>query len=505
VVEFEHRLEAGDTIQLLPHGTGENFKRVDPSAYKGTGLAVQWIEIEGPLHPAWPPESYRRLFGDLPVKPIVAANRFEVHSSQPGQDAERLLRGFLPKAFRHPVTDDELQPYLELARRRLDEGFSFEHAMRTAYRAVLTSPSFLLRVERPGKLTDHALASRLSYFLWSSPPDEKLLALARQGRLTCDDVLHEETERMLASPKARNFVRDFTGQWLGLRKIDSTSPDEMLYPEFDEWLKVSMVCETESFFSEILKHDLSIENFIESDFSMLNERLARHYGIDGVQGLAFRKVILPKGIHRGGLLTHASILKITANGTTTSPVLRGVWVLENLLDQRPPPPPANVAAIESDIRGAATVREQLEKHRSVDSCASCHRKIDPPGLALENFDVIGGWREFYRSAGEGESIALQVKGDPVQYRKGPPIDASGSLENQQSFQNIDEFKLLLRGRKERVARCVASKLLTYATGEGITFSDRAEIDRLVEASRKSDFGLRTLLHAVIDSECFRRK
>src|SRR6185503_14887423 len=199
----------------------------------------------------------------------------------------------------------------------------------------------------------------------------------------------------------------------------------------------------------MLKNDLSIVNFIDSDFSMLNERLAQHYGIPGVEGLHLRRVSLPKGSHRGGLLGQAAILKITANGTTTSPVMRGVWVLENLLGQRPPPPPADVPVIEPDIRGAVTVREQLAKHRAVDSCASCHRRIDPPGFALENFDVIGGWREFYRSAGDGEPIALKVKGDPITYRKGPIVDASGVAFGDKSFQNIDEFKELLLEQKEQ--------------------------------------------------------
>ncbi len=507
VAEFENQLATGQTIQVLPYGTGDDFKRIDPVAYKGAGLAVQWVEVDGPLHRGWPMESHRRLFADLPLKSISTADkrRLAVDSDQPLIDAKRLLRQFLPQAFRRPATDAEVRTYLDLAQTLLKQGNSFEAAMRVVYRATLTSPSFLFRIEQPGRLNDYALASRLSYFLWSSMPDERLFMLAAEGQLSRSDVLAAEVERMLASPRALEFTRNFTGQWLGLRKIDDTAPDERLYPEFDELLKVSMVRETELFFEELLQHDLSLLNFIDSDFTMLNEPLARHYGIGGVAGLAFRKVALPPGSHRGGVLTHASILKITANGTTTSPVLRGVWVLENLLGQKPPPPPANVKAIEPDIRGATTIREQLAKHRSVESCAVCHQKIDPPGFALENFDVIGGWRDYYRSAGEGKPLTLRVRGEPVQYRQGPAVDASGTLANAKAFRDIDALKRLLREEKDLVARCVAAKLLTYATGEGITFSDRAVVEGLVDSIREKDYGLRTLVHAVVNSERFRTK
>jgi mono/diheme cytochrome c family protein len=506
VVTFEHHLEAGDTIQILPDGTGDGFRRIEPRNYKGPGLAVQWIEIDGPLYPQWPPESHRVLFGDLPLMPVTTASRrLTVDSEEPLADAERLLRSFIPRAFRRPAAESEVELYVGVARRRLDEGVSFEQAMRTAYRAILTSPSFLFRTEVPGTLDSHALASRLSYFLWSSMPDERLFALAKEQRLISADVLRGEVERMLNSSQAREFVQNFTGQWLGLRKIGETVPDKMLYPEFDELLQQSMVRETESFFSEMLEHDLSILNFIDSDFSMLNERLARHYGIPGVEGLRLRRVRLPKESHRGGLLGQAAILKITANGTTTSPVLRGVWVLESLLGQRPPPPPADVASLEPDIRGAVTIREQLVKHRAVESCATCHRKIDPPGFALENFDVIGGWREFYRSADKGEPITLTAKGEPVRYRKGPAVDASGVAFNGKTFRNIDDMKEILLGQKEQVARTVAAKLLTYATGEGIAISDRSEIQRIVESSRERNYGLRTLVHSVVSSERFLKK
>src|SRR5207249_2590744 len=227
-----------------------------------------------------------------------------------------------------------------------------------------------------------------------------------QQKLSQPDVLRQQVERLLESPKAVAFTENFVGQWLGLREIDATEPSHILYPEFDHLLKVSMIREAELFFDEVLKNDLSLTNFVASDFAMLNGRLARHYGIPGVTGQAFRKVPLPPGSHRGGVLTMAAVLKVTANGTSTSPVLRGAWVLDRILGTPPPKPTVDVEAVEPDIRGATTIREQLGKHRAKAECASCHAKIDPPGFALENFDVIGGWRDHYRSVGKGEAVTV---------------------------------------------------------------------------------------------------
>ena len=311
------------------------------------------------------------------------------------------MRGFLPRAFRRSISDDDMRPYLELVGTALDEGQPFEQAMRAGLKMALCSPRFLFLTERPGKLDDFALASRLSYFLWSSMPDEELLEAARRGGLAQPDVLHGQVERMLKSPRAAAFTENFLGQWLNLRQINFTTPDKQLYPEFDDLLEWSMVRETHLFFEELLRHDLSVLNFVDSDFTMLNERLARHYGIAGVLGLEFRKVALRPEYHRGGVLTQGSVLKVTANGTTTSPVVRGVWVLDRILDKPPKPPPADVPKVEPDIRGATTIREQLAKHREIASCASCHKQIDPPGYALENYDPIGGWRERYRAKARG--------------------------------------------------------------------------------------------------------
>jgi hypothetical protein len=334
-------------------------------------------------------------------------------------------------------------------------------------------------------------------------PDEELLALAEEKRLSRTETLRGQVERMLKSPKAAAFVSNFCGQWLGLRDIDATAPNTFLYPEFDEMLKVSMVKETELFFTELLKHDLSAMNLVASDFSMLNGRLARHYGIPGVEGLwEFRKVSLPEGSHRGGVMTMASVLKVTANGTTTSPITRGVWVLERILGTPPARPPANVPPLEPDIRGATTIREQLAKHRENGACASCHSKIDPPGFALESFDVIGNWRDYYRVTPSAR-VAKPIPGK--QYLQGQDVDPTGETPGGGEFQNIDEFKQLLLKEKDQIARALTTRLATYATGAAPEAADKREIDEIVARARAKDYGLRTLVHEVVQSRMFRQK
>jgi hypothetical protein len=264
-----------------------------------------------------------------------------------------------------------------------------------------------------------------------------------------------------------------------------------------------MIKEVYLFFDEVLKNDLCLTNFVASDFSMMNGRLADHYGIPGVAGLEFRKVALPADSHRGGVLTMAGILKVTANGTTTSPIVRGAWVLDRILGTPPPRPPANVEAVEPDIRGATTIRHQLAKHRQVETCAACHVTIDPPGFALENFDVIGGWRENYRSIGSGEPVT--VAGRQMRYKNGPPVEAGDVLSDGRRFQNIDEFKQLLLSDKDQLARALAVKLLTYAIGVPPTRADRPKIEKIVQAVRARNYGFRSLVHEVVQSEVFQNK
>jgi hypothetical protein len=308
---------------------------------------------------------------------------------------------------------------------------------------------------------------------------------------------------MLKSPKAAAFTENFVGQWLRLRDIDFTEPSFLLYPEYDAMLRVSMVKETELFFNELLKNDLSLTNFVSSDFSILNERLAKHYGIPGIEGYAYRKVKLPIESHRGGVLTMASVLKVTANGTNTSPVTRGAWVMDRILGKPPPKPPADVPALEPDIRGATTIREQLAKHRQNAACASCHAKIDPPGFALESFDVIGGYRENYRTTGNGGPVV--VDGRRMPYHKGKPVDPSDVLPTGERFKNIDEFKELLLKDKNQLARALTERLVTYATGAASQAADKAEIEEIVGRIREKDYGLRSLVHEVVQSKLFREK
>jgi hypothetical protein len=279
-----------------------------------------------------------------------------------------------------------------------------------------------------------------------------------------------------------------------------------MYPEFDDMLKASMVRETELFFAEILKADLSVTNFVAADFSMLNGRLAKHYGISGVEGWEFRRTALPPDSHRGGLLTMASVLKVTANGTYTSPVNRGVWILERILGTPPSPPPENVSGLVPDTRGATTIREQLEMHRQDEACAGCHAEIDPPGFALESFDVIGGWRDRYRLSGwTRDAEEVIVDGQKMRYYHGARVDATGVMPDGRAFRNIDEFKQLLLSDKDQLARALTEKLVTYSTGAAPRIADEAQIEAIVAEARKKNYGLRTVIHEIVRSELFQSK
>lgn len=538
VMEVTAYMRVGE-VMLAEIGTltDINAPVKDSSAYKGPGVVMEWAEIEGPLPDTWPPASVKRLFGDLPVEewtpesglhrpgsdgsgpPPVAPKKgkakkagpaakntpWMVVSAEPIKDAERLLAGFMERAFRRPVEPGEIARYLRLVKARLDAKLCFQDAMRTGYKAVLCSPDFLFFHEKPGPLDDHALACRLSYFLWSSLPDDTLIALAAKGGLNRPEVLRAQVERMLADPKAQRFVENFTGQWLDLRRIAVTEPDERLYPEFDALLLQSMTAETHAFFGEMLKRDLGAAHVVEADFAMINWRLAELYGIPGVSGMEIRRVQLPPGSVRGGLLTQASVLKVTANGTTTSPVTRGAWVLDRIVGRPAPPPPPNVPAIEPDVRGALTIRDQLAKHRDLPACAGCHSQIDPPGFALEGFDVMGGERTRYRSLEVGDKPPPLRSGKAARFRLGLPVDASGRLPDGRPFDGIAGFKKLLAAEKEQLARNLAERLLVSATGAGVRFSDRRAVEGVLAAARPKDYGLRTLVHEVVQSEPFRRK
>lgn len=493
------------------------LRRVGLSDYRGPGLAIQHVEVEGPLVDEFPSRGEQLLFAGLNRREVPPRNpqererswykpRFEVAPADPARDVPAALMRIASAAFRRPATEEHVAPYAALYAQERAGGASVEAALRTAAAAIFCAPQFLYLQEPAGRLDDYALASRLSYFLIRTAPDAELLAAASSGRLTGDPTeLRRQTDRLLAHPHHERFVADFTDAWLNLREIEFTNPDETLYPEFDRPLQHAMVAETRAFWSELISRNLPVVNVVKSDFAMLNERLAEHYGITGVQGPQIRRVPLPRESVRGGFLSQGAVLKVSANGTNTSPVVRGVWVLERILGETPPPPPPSVPAVEPDIRGATTLRELLDKHRSLDSCRACHQAIDPPGFALESFDPIGGWRERFRSVGEGDVVRLTVHGQKVRYRLGPPVDASGVLPGGRAFTGFTDFRDCLADDPHRLARALAKKLLTFGTGREIGFSDRPEIERLVQATAANGYGVRDIIHAVIGSEIFLTK
>lgn len=504
--------------------------------FKGPGLVIEWVKIEGPFGP-WPPPSYLKLFEGVPLKarsvaraeaekkpiPKIPDNRPESHwqnydplvpaSTTPREDADRLIRAFLPRALRRPVSEATAQRYIKKVHDRLEQKYSFVDAMIHGYKAILCSTDFLY-LQEPGdaaltpkkdlvrtRLDDYAIASRLALFLWSSTPDEELLHAAKNGALSKPAALRKQVERMLNDPRAERFTRNFSGQWLDLRKFNDTTPDPQLYNEYDAYLHWSLPRETEAFFAEVLRHDRSLLEFVDADWSMLNERLARHYGIPDIIGSKLRKSPLPAASHRGGLLTHGSVLKVTADGTRTSPVLRGKWVLERILGTPPAPPPPDIPLFEPDIRGATTIREQLDKHRNSPACATCHVHIDPPGFALENFDAIGGWRDYYRATKPTKKGV--VKG--TRYFRGPDVEVGGVTADGTAFQTIDDYKRILLKNPDHIARNLTRKVLIYATGADVQFADREVVEQIVAALRTQRYGFRALIHEVTQSRVFLNK
>ena len=490
------------------------------------GVVFRWMEVEGPIFEEWPTAGHALLFGKLPLANRKAAkenagetNRFgqrafraaagvEVVSKKPLTDAPPLLREFMAQAYRRPVTEQDVERFLPVVQAALKKGNTFTDAMIAGYTAVLCSPEFVCLEERPGPLTDYALAARLSFFLWNSAPDPELRTLAARGELRRPEVLRAQTERLLDSPKARQFVDAFLDYWLDLRRMQATAPDGNLYPDYylDDLLTESAQAEPQLYFAELLRRDLPARHLVASDFVMVNERLAAHYGLPPVRGVALRRTPLPPDSPRGGLMTQAAVLKVTANGTTTSPVLRGAWIMERILGEKPSPPPPSVSAVEPDIRGATTIRQQLDKHRNVESCASCHVKMDPPGFALESFDVMGGWRERYRAETGGElAKGLAKSGQKYAFHYALPVDATGELPDGRKFRDIREFKQLLLADERLLARNLARQLAVYATGAPVGFADRAQIEQVLDRAQASQYGARSIIHALVQSELFLNK
>lgn len=464
----------------------ENQEVYLSDVYEGPRVRLYDFSIEGPEVDAWPSESHRSIVGSEALR----ADQLDV---------ETVIRRFATKAFRRPVLEAEVERYRNFYLSRLDRGEDAEKALKNALTAILASPNFLY-VEAPlddslgdeaslSHLKQYALASRLSYFLWSSMPDEALFAAAEKGILSDAHELRYQTLRMLRDPKARDFVDGFTDSWLHLNDLGAMPPDSKKFKEYhDRQLQGLMKEETRLFFQDILENNRDIAAFIDSDFTYLNRYMADLYEVDGVATDAFERVALPEGNRRGGLLGQASVLTMTSNGVETSPVVRGIWVLENILGTPPAPPPPDVDPLEPDIRGATTIRDQLAKHRKVETCAECHRKIDPIGFALESFDPIGRYREVYRSD-SGKAIG--------------EVDTSGKLVTGEPFSHVDELKDLLLERKELFARCLVEKMLIYALGRELNFGDRPMVDRLTENLAFRGYGLADLVELVATSEAFR--
>lgn len=451
------------------------------------GVAYRWMEVTGPVG---------REASPWLAAPVSAG------------EAERLLRQFVAAAYRRPAAEAEIARYLGIMQGRMAKKPDFGEALLAGYVAVLCSPGFLYLEEKPGALDGYSLASRLSYFLWNAAPDAELRRLAKSGALKQPAVLRAQANRLLDDGRSGDFTKAFLDYWLDLRKVGETTPDQTLYPDYylDDLLIESATKETQLYFRHLLTKNLPASHIVDSNFTMVNAHLARHYGLPGVAGVAMRQVSLPAGSVRGGILTQASVLKVTANGTTTSPVLRGVWMLERILGDPPPPPPPGVPAVEPDTRGATTIRQQLDKHRAVAACASCHAKIDPPGFALESFDVLGAYRERYRSTEAGEAVqGIGKNGFDYAFRLSQPVDASGELATKEKFRDVVELKRLLLKDERQLARNMVGQWIAYGTGAPVGFGDRAEVERILDAAKRDRYGLRSLLLEIVASKVFTEK
>ncbi|MEZ6123361.1 MAG: DUF1592 domain-containing protein [Planctomycetaceae bacterium] len=455
-------------------------------------IRIHEIEIKGPLNDSWPRPSQQAVWqGDWDAFVRGDISEAEIRTN---------LNRFLSRAFRRTVRQNEVEHSLQFIRSRKDAGRSTVESYTDALKAALCSPAFLYLDEPAsgsgvsGKAADpmvagSALASRLSYFLWSTMPDDELLQAGISGDLLQPDVLRHQTERLLADQRADSFVHDFCNSWLTLRDLGSSPPDRSAFPQYYHHdLGNAMRTETELFFRHLLNQDLSPRLFLDADFTFVNRNLARHYDLNVADEVfhadEFRKVNLDDR-RRGGLLGQASVLTVTANGIDTSPVVRGVWLLENILGTPPSPPPPDVPPLDPDVRGAKGIREQLEKHRTVATCNECHRKIDPPGFALEHFDPIGHWRNTYA--------------------KKVPIDASGELPDGRRFSNVGEFRALLLDQYDQFLNALTRRLLMYGTGRPLTVHDRPEVDRIVQECSSGDHGFRQLILSVVASNAFRSR
>ena len=483
----ELKLQRDDLEKQLNAWEGQaNIYNPDMDLEKLPRLLIESIEVTGPIQKEWPPASHKSLL-------------FAGDERQDAAYVREIFAKFLPRAYRRPVTEQEIDAIVAVVQEaQTTSQLSFLEAMRIGMQRVLCSPGFQFMYEpsagqterRP--LNDYELASRLSYFLWSTMPDDELFDLAASGKLRDPATADAQVRRMLADPKAEQLVRNFGGQWLSIREYDSVQPAAE-YKDYDKPLQLAARQEPLAFFAEVLSKNLPITHFLDSDFLVINERLAKHYGIVDVEGVEFRRVAIQPEHHRGGVLGMAGLLTFLADGTRTLPLRRGSWVLRQLFNDPPNSPPPNAGEIQPNTSGKnLTVRERLDLHRRDAVCASCHAKLDPYGLALENYDAIGKWRE--RFNGEG------FRGD-----RGPVLDVSGELLDGTKFSTLDEYKAILMTQKDRFARAFAVKLLTYALGRPVGYTDHEVVDSLVVALKKNDYRIQSLIHGIVESEPFRTK
>ena len=443
--------------------------------------AIYQVSINGPYD--------SKEAGDSPSRQRILVTR-PANSADEDVSAERILSTLARRAFRRPVTVADLQKPMAFYREAKAER-GFEAGIEAALSAILVSPEFLFRIEQEPsgvtagsayRISDLALASRLSFFLWSSIPDDELLAAAERGELHEPKVLEQQTRRMLADPRAENFSRNFAEQWLHLRNLESITPDLRLFPEFDDNLRQAFRQETELHLRTLLREDRNVLDLLKADYTFLNERLAKHYGIPNVYGSHFRRVALEPGSHRGGLLRQGSILAVTSYATRTSPVIRGKWILENLLGTPPAPPPPEVPALKDNtVSASLSVRARLAEHRANAACASCHDVLDPIGFALENYDAVGRWR------------ALE---------DGQPVDATGGLPDGSKFSGVDPLEDGLQKRPELFVNTLAEKLLTFALGRGVETYDAPAIRKITAEAKANDFRFSSVILGVVRSAPF---
>jgi len=438
-----------------------------------SALSVEYIGIGGPFNAAGPGESESR-------------HRIFICRPKPGEPeepcAKNILTALAHRAYRRPVNASDIDPLMKLFAAGRADGGSFDTGIEMSLRAMLVSPDFLFRVERGApRLSDLELASRLSFFLWSSIPDDELLAIAEKGKLHDSETLAAQVRRMLSDPKSSALVENFAGQWLELRNVKSWHPDPDRFPEFDDSLRTALQRESELFFQYIMKEDRPVLDFLDADYTFLNDRLARHYGIQGVRGSYFRRVALTSG-ERGGVLTQGAVLTVSSRPTRTSPVLRGKWILENILGAPPPPPPPTVPALSEDADNSAKdLRAQLEKHRANSACATCHVRLDPMGFALENYDAVGKFRK---------------------QENGMTIDASGQLPGGVKFSGAAELKKILLDQRDEFVECLAEKLMTYALGRGLEAYDQAAVRQVRRETAAHEYNFSAMVLAIVNSTPF---